>query len=35
MHHEKIPAALLEWFTVEVPVDVVFNLRPAGWVCGI
>ena len=29
MHHEVVVAALLEWFTVEVPVDVVLNLPTA------
>jgi hypothetical protein len=30
--HEEIPAALLEWFTVEVTVDVVLYLGPADGV---
>lgn len=29
MDHEVIPAALLERFAVEVPIDVVFYLGPA------
>jgi hypothetical protein len=32
MDHEKVVAAVLEWFTVEVAVDVVLNLGPAGGV---
>jgi hypothetical protein len=32
MNHEEIPSALLEWFPVEVSVDVVLDLRPTGGV---
>jgi hypothetical protein len=30
--HEEVVAAVLEWFAVEVAVDVVFYLGPAGGV---
>ena len=33
MDHEPIPAALGERFTIEVAVDVVLQLGPAGEVC--
>ena len=31
--HEEVPATVLEWFTVEVAVDVVLDFEPAGRVC--
>jgi hypothetical protein len=30
--HEEVVATVLEWFAVEVAVDVVLNLGPASWV---
>jgi hypothetical protein len=32
VHHEEVPAAVLEWFAVEVAVDVVLYLGPTGGV---
>ena len=32
VNHEEVVSAVLEWFAVEVAVDVVFCFGPAGWV---
>jgi hypothetical protein len=32
VHHEIVPTTVLEWFAVEVAVDVVFNFATAGRV---